>query len=119
MSSVNTINTRIDPTVRIFDQFFDFDQQVPVNEYDAVNSFFQSVFGTNEAAANFTVTLFRIARSANRPVMELLAEMDGQDRTRITATMAYYLNGTRSPSTLLGINVIVKPNVWAARNVIQ
>jgi len=117
MASVNTINTRIDPTVRIFDDFYNFEQVVPVNEYDAVNSFFQSIYGTGEAAANFTVTLFRIAAAANRPVLDLLDEMDGQTRAKITANMAYYLNGTRSLSTLLGINVIVKPNVWAARNV--
>jgi hypothetical protein len=31
--------------------------------------------------------------------------------------MAYYLNGMRSPATLLGTSVAVTPNYYTARNV--
>ena len=117
MSSVNVANNRIDLTVRIFDSFDSFALDVPSNEYDAVNSFFESVFGQGDAAAAFTSNLFRISQATGDPVLGLLDQMEGQTGTTITTTMAYYLNGLRSPATLLGVNTVVTPNVWAARNI--
>jgi len=40
-----------------------------------------------------------------------------QNAIQLTATMAYYLNGLRSPSTLLGVNSSVTPNFYTARNI--
>lgn len=117
MSSVNYPNPNIDRTVKIFDAFYNFEANVPSMEYDAVYSFFASVFTTNEAAGNFTVTLFRIAQQTNIPVMTLLQELQGQDQTELTVSMAYYLNNNRSQSTLLGVNSPVVPNYYVARNV--
>jgi aconitase B len=118
MPSVNQLNTNIDLTVRVYDNFYNFGIDVPSNEYDVVNSYFKSVFESQEAADNFTVTLFRIAEETNTNVLTLLNQLSDQDQIQLTATLGYYLNGLRSPSTLLGINTTVTPNVWAARNVI-
>jgi hypothetical protein len=50
---------------------------------------------------------------------KLLAECEeDMDKIQLTATLAYYLNGLRSPTTLLGINASVTPNFWTARNVL-
>ena len=38
MSTVNAINTNLDQTVRIFDQFYNYDENVPAAEYDIVLS---------------------------------------------------------------------------------
>jgi hypothetical protein len=117
MSSVNEINPKIDTSVRVFDTFDDFGINVPANEYDAVYSYLSSVFGDNTAAKSFTTSLFRIASQTNTPVLTVLQQIQDVDRIRVTNNIAYYLNGLRSPSTLLGINTAVTPNVWAARNV--
>lgn len=117
MGSVNAINNKTDLTVQIFDRFYGYQQQVPVDQYDAVLSYFKSVFESLEAAGNMTVTLFRISHVTTIPVMSLLQQMQGQTAPQITATMAYYLNGTRSKSTLLGINVATQPNYYVARNI--
>lgn len=119
MSTVNEINPKIDPTVRIFDAFYDFEALVPVNEYDAVYAYFRSQFLEVEAAKNFTTVLFMISSNNNIPVMSLLEEIKKLDSLSLTVTLAYYLNGMRSKSTLLGLNQIITPNVFAARNVIQ
>jgi pyruvate/2-oxoacid:ferredoxin oxidoreductase alpha subunit len=92
MSTINAINPKIDQTVRVFDNFYNFDIDVPANEYDVVFSYFKSVFTTAQAAGNFTVTLFRIAEQTNTPVLALLQELEGQNQIQITATLAYYLN---------------------------
>jgi pyruvate/2-oxoacid:ferredoxin oxidoreductase alpha subunit len=118
MGSVNTINPNVDLTVRIFDEFYNFGLSVDTNDYEAVNSFFESVFVDQEAAQNLTVTFFRIAKETNTPVLILLEQVQGQTAVEVTATLAYYLNGLRSPSTLLGVNVPVTPNYYTARNVV-
>jgi pyruvate/2-oxoacid:ferredoxin oxidoreductase alpha subunit len=117
MGSINYANPQTDTTVRIFDQFYNYAVDVPVDAYDAVNSYFRSIFGTAEAAGNFTVTLFRIAEQSNIPVLTLLNQIAGLSGPQLTATLAYYLNGVRSNSTLLGINVTTQPNYYVAHNI--
>lgn len=117
MPSVNETNYSIDQTVRVFDTFYAFDLQVPADEYDAVNSYFRSVFTDRIAANNFTTTIFRIARETNTPVLTVLQQLNNQDEIALTASLSYYLNGVRSPTTLLGINAAVTPNIFTARNV--
>ena len=114
MSTVNTANTKLDQTVRVFDQFYEFEISVPAMEYDIVNSFFKTV----EAAQNFTTALFRISDQTSVPVLTILDQIQDQDQIQLTATLAYYLNGIRSPSTLLGVNSVLTPNYFTARNVL-
>jgi hypothetical protein len=118
-TTVNYANPKIDGTVKIFDQFYAYEANVPQLEYDAVYSYFRSVFGTAEAAGNFTVSVFRISATSDIPVMTLLQEFQGQSAPELTLTLTYYLNNTRSSSTLLGLNVATQPNFYAARNVRQ
>lgn len=117
MASVNAYNTKIDQTVQIFDRFYGFQQHVPVDEYDAVLSYFRSVFDSAEAAGNFTVSVFRVSNATKIPVMNLLQQFQGQSAPQITLTLAYYLNGIRSRSTLLGLNVPRQPNFYVAHNI--
>lgn len=117
MGSVNYANYNVDQTVRIFDQFYAYDVNVPAQEYDAVSSFFRSIYTSEQAADNFTISLFRVSQESNTPVMTLLEEIQGQDQAQLTLTLAYYLNSIRSPSTLLGLNVSATPNYYVARNV--
>jgi len=117
MASVNAYNSKIDQTVQIFDRFYGYQQQVPVDQYDAVLSYFKSVFGSLEAAGNFTVSEFRVSNVTKIPVMDLLQQFQGQSAPQITLTLAYYLNGIRSRSTLLGLNVPTQPNFYVAHNI--
>ena len=117
MASVNALNNKIDQTVQIFDRFYGYKQQVPSDQYDAVTSYFQSVFESKEAAGNMTVSLFRISYQTNIPVMTLLQQFQGQTAPQITLTLSYYLNGLRSRSTLLGLNVPTQPNYYVAHNI--
>ena len=119
MPSVNNPNPNVDLTVRVFDSFNQFEFNVPANEYDVVYSFFRSKFSTEDAARNFTTTLFRISVNNNIPVIDLLDQIRNMNQMDLTVTMAYYLNGQRSPTTLLGVSQILLPNYYAARNVVQ
>jgi hypothetical protein len=44
--------------------------------------------------------------------------MQDQDQIQINVSLAYYLNGLRSSTTLLGVNSTLMPNYYTARNVV-
>lgn len=116
--SVNNPNVNNDLTVRIFDQFYSYEEFVSAEEYDVVFSYLKSIFVTDLAAGNFTVALFRIASETRTPVLTILQSIEGQDALNLTQTLCYYLNSMRSSSTLLGFGASVTPNYYTARNVL-
>lgn len=118
MASVNIPSTRLDKTVRIFDKFYTFEQVVPTAEYDIVYSYMRSQFDTDEAAGNFTVTLFRISQESGIDVQTLLQEIQRYEQPELTSVLAYYLNGLQSSTTLYGVQSVVLPNYYVARNVL-
>ena len=117
MSSVNYINPKTDQTVRIFDQFYGFELIVQSEEYDAVYSYFKSIYKDDTAAGNFTVTLFRISNEQSIPVLSLLDQLKTTSGPELNVTIAYYLNNMRSNSTLVGVLTPTRPNYYAAHNV--
>ncbi len=119
MSTVNYTNTKVDLTVRVFDNFYKYDVNVPAAEYDIVYSFFKQSMSNARAAGNFTVSLFQVADQTGIPVLTLLDNMKGQTGLDLTVSMAYYLNNIRSNATLLGVNAQTAPNFYAARSVLQ
>jgi hypothetical protein len=118
-NTVNALNTNVDLTVRIYDQFYNYEQYVSVEDYDVVYSYMRSVFTTDLAAGNFTVALFRIADQTNTNVITILQSLQGQDQITLTQTLCYYLNNLRSGTTLLGINLPTQSNYYTARNVLS
>lgn len=119
MSTINAINTRIDQTVRIYDEFYNYAEDVPSGEYDIVNSYFKSVFNTTQQAENFTVAIFRVAQESGQSAVSILEQIQGSTGPQLTANLCYYLNSVRSRATLLGILQPAAPNYWTARNVRQ
>lgn len=119
MSSINNTNYNIDQTVRIFDSFYEYDVNVPVNEYDVVYSYFRSQMSTDLAAGNFTVSLFRVAEETGIPALTLLEGFQGNNGVSLDVNLAYYLNSIRNKATLLGVGVPLQSNFYAARLVVQ
>jgi len=118
MSTVNYTNPNTDLSVRIFDSFYDYDVNIPADEYDVVHTYFLSVMTTRQAAGNFTVSLFRVAQDTGINPLTLLKEFQGLNGTNLSASLAYYLNSIRSRATLLGVGAPVTPNFYQARNVL-
>lgn len=119
MSTVNEVNYNQDMTVRVFDRFYEYEANIPVNEYDVVHSFFLANMKSRTAAGNFTVSLFRVAQETGIPALTLLQGFQGQTGINLTANLAYYLNLIRNRATLLGVGVPTQPNFYAARNITQ
>lgn len=119
MNTINEPNPNLDQTVRIFDNFYRFEADIPAAEYDVVFSYFRSVMATRQSAENFTVALFQVAAESGQEPLNLLSQFQGQTGVNLDATLAYYLNQIRSRAALLGVGSPVRPNFYAARNVIQ
>jgi hypothetical protein len=119
MSTINAVNPNIDATVRVFDNFYKFEVNVPAAEYDVVYSYFLKEMGNKNSSGNFTSSLFQVAASTNIPALTLLKEFQGTNGMNLNASLAYYLNQIRSRATLLGVGVAVVPNAYVARNILQ
>ena len=100
MATVNITKDNLDSTVKIFDTFYNTEIVINSNDFDKVRSFF--ILNSDDFAT----------------VDELLEKFKGlADPIAMDETIAYYLNGLRSKSTLLGVSVLQQPNLYAARNV--
>lgn len=117
--TVNYTNTNIDQTVRIYDEFYSFEANVPAAEYDVVRSFFLATMSNKTVADNFTSSLFQVATQTGISALTLLEEMKGNTGIELNLNLCYYLNNIRSRATLLGINARTVPNFYAARAVLQ
>jgi hypothetical protein len=119
MSSINDTNYNLDQTVRIFDRFYEYDVFVPAAEYDIVYSYFRQEMKTENAAGNFTVSLFRVAEETGISALDLLEQFRGLNGVNLNVQLAYFLNNIRNKATLLGVGVPVQSNRYAARLVVQ
>lgn len=119
MSGIIDIKSNLDPTVRIFDQFYSFDMNINSNEYELVYSFFRSVTNDIQIAKNFTVFLFKISQETDINVLELLSQLEGNSKLDINKILAYYMNSFKSKTSLYGVGQIPQPNMSVYRNVIQ
>lgn len=123
MNSVNYTNPNLDLTVRVFDSFYGYEANIPADEYDVVYSYFLKEMNNEKSASNFAVSLFRVAESTGIPVLTLLQQFQNEGTAQLgmnlNVQMAYYLNLIRSSATLLGVTTPMKPNYYAARNVVQ
>lgn len=117
--TINATNFNLDQTVRIYDQFYNYEANIPANEYDVVYSYFRKTMTSTQSAGNFTVSLFQISEGTGIPALTLLQGFQGLDRVRLNVNLAYYLNQIRNRATLLGVGVPVTPNFYAVRNVVQ
>jgi hypothetical protein len=117
MGSVNNANPGLDPTVRVYDQFYQYDASVPATEYDAVLSFFMSRLKDKTAAKNFTTSVFRISTATGTSALDILAQLESQPGIQLSATLAYYMNSLRSKTTLLGVGGVTYGNPFVSRNI--
>ena len=108
----------LDKTVRVFDQFYNFDLTVNAEQYEIVYSYFYDLNKSASVANNFTSILFRIANTTGEDVLKLLEYITGSNKLEVNGILIYYLNSLKSKTTLYGINVEPSPNQTVLRNVV-
>lgn len=117
---VDNRDKNVDPTIKIFDDFYSFQVTVNAAEFDIVYGYFRNVCKTADIAANFTTALFRVSQQTGTSVLTLLQELQGTTtKVKMNEIMAFFLNSFRSKISLYGISAVPKPNESVARNVVQ
>lgn len=116
---IDAPQSQLDKTVRVFDQFYNFDLVVNAEEYEVIYSYFYEVSKSKNTAKNFTTILFRISSLTGESPMKLLSYISGGTAMQVNSLMIYYLNSLKSKTTLYGINIEPAPNQSAQRNVVQ
>lgn len=119
MATVIDNRGRLDPTIRLYDSFYNFELIVNPEEYDVIRSYFVGVCGDIEIANNFTVYFFHVSQETGIPVMDLYDAVKGLDQLNMNRVLAYYLNSFRSKTSMYGVSVIPPANQNVARNIVQ
>jgi len=118
MSTVNVTKNTLEQTVILYDEFYNKTNSASQNDYEIVRTFFLSYGYSDDVANDFTAVFFQILDAYNITQDELLKEFKASgDGVTLSQTVAYYLNGLRSKTTLVGVSVVQQPNYYAARNV--
>ena len=115
---VDSRNNSIDSTVRVFDNFYNFDLLVDGNQYEIVNSFFYDLTSSQTVTDNFTLLIFRVATLTGENPLDLLNYLTGKSKIEINTILAYYLNSVKSKTSLYGVNSAPEPNQNIQRNII-
>ena len=118
MARIIDTRTPADQTVRIFDEFYDFNLVVNASDYDIVYSYFKQTCVTKQIAGNFTTYLFRIAQETQISVLDLLRYIQGKTKLEVNTVIAYYLNSFKSKSSMYGFGTVPQPNEPVARNIV-
>lgn len=108
----------LDKTVRVFDQFYNFDLRVDANQYDIVYSYFFKLTNSKNIAQNFTTIAFRISNITGENVLNIIQYLQGESKIKADGILIYYLNSLKSKTTLYGIGSIPQPNQQVQRNVV-
>ncbi len=119
--ATNTISNKLytdEKNVKVVTDFNQSPNAVDGGEYDYVLSFFKRSMTDPDAAKNFTESVYQVSRQANIPVTDIVKAMEGQTGIELNASLAYFLNGIRSNSTMLGVTNVVKSNFYAGRSVL-
>jgi glutamine synthetase adenylyltransferase len=86
------------------------------SEYEIALAKFGGMSSTEEGARRWTDLLFVLAEQTEVNAMELLDSFDSNDKTRMTLTLAYYLNSASNSKVLYGVDSPLQPNYFAQRN---
>lgn len=116
--TIDSPQSQLDNTVRIFDSFYDFDLVVDGNQYEIVYSFFYGLTDSKSVADNFTLLIFRISTLSGENPLSLIEYLSGKSKMEVNAILAYYLNSVKSKTSLYGINSTPQPNSNVQRNIV-
>jgi hypothetical protein len=115
---IDSPQTQLDKTVRIFDSFYNFDVVVDGNHYEIVHSFFFNLTKSKSITDNFTLLIFRISTLSGENPLSLVEYLDGKSKMEVNSILAYYLNSVKSKTSLYGVNATPQPNSNVQRNIV-
>lgn len=118
MAIIDAPQTQLENSIRIFDNFYNFDLVVDANQYELVRSFFYKLTNSKTATDNFTLLIFRISSMSGENPLDLVDYLQDKSKLEVNSILAYYLNSIKSKTTLYGVNSTPNPNSNVQRNIV-
>lgn len=115
---IDTPRTQLDKTVRVFDQFYNFDLVIDSNQWDIVYSFWFDKSKSKNIAENFATLIFRLSSVTGENPLDILDYVKGSTASETNALLAFYLNSSKSKTTLYGVGNLPQPNILIQRNIV-
>lgn len=112
-SNIPEINQ--DVAVKFFEQYFNQKVAITENEVNAIVAYFEGRALTTEAANAMVVAVIQGATDQNLKPMEILEQFKVMDNKQIDSYLAYFLNLTRYPTSLLGLSNIPRVSKYVER----
>lgn len=118
MNTIDAPSSTIDASVKLFDNFYNYDMVVDGTQYEIVRSYFKSVTNSDIISKNFSTMIFRIAGITGENALNILSFMQGKSKLEGNAIIIYYLNNIKSKTALYGVTVLPQPNENVQRNIV-
>lgn len=115
---IDAPRSQIDKTVRVFDQFYNFDLVIDGNQWDIVYSYWYERTSSKNIAENFATLIFRLSSVTGQNPLEILDYVKGSTAKETDALLAFYLNSSKSKTTLYGVGNSPQPNILIQRNIV-
>lgn len=115
---IDAPQSQLDKTIRIFDNFYNFEMVVDGNQYEIVHSFFSNLTQSKTATDNFTLLIFRISALSGENPLTLVEFLQDKSRIEVDSILAYYLNSVKSKTSLYGLSASPQPNSNVQRNIV-
>lgn len=88
------------------------------NTNDALVAFFEEYCPTKTAADNLASAVLATALSQNTDPLTILAQFQALPKGRLNNYLVAFLNMSRAPTSVLGINTGPKPNSLVSRSIL-
>ena len=115
----NLSSTNNNPTTRYFNNFFDPTYPTSPEINDAIVSYFQEQTGDLESARLLSQAVYDTARSQREDPLAVLDQFKALPQGELSPFLALYLNISRVPTSLLGVQNTPKPNLLVTRTIIE
>jgi hypothetical protein len=115
-SNLNTTNTN--STTKYFNNFFEPVYSISTDTNDLIVSYFQEQTGNLESAKLLAQAVYDTALSQREDPLAVLDQFRALPQGELNAFLALYLNISRVPTSLLGVQNTPKTNQLVTRTII-
>jgi hypothetical protein len=105
-------------TQKFFEQYFDKQIAISENELSAIIGYFESRTNNKLAANALALAVITGAVEQDLRPMEILDQFKKLPQQQLDTYLAYFLNLTRYPTSLVGLSTLPVPNTYVSRSIL-
>lgn len=107
-----------DVAVKFFEQYFSKGASVTENEVNAVVAYFDARTTNKEVANAMAIAVLHGAYEQSLTPMQVLDQFKSMDTKQLDSYLAYFLNLTRYPTSLLGLTNTPRAGRYVKRSIL-